>query len=247
MAFMTIPKVDVALAGTADVYRATLAEPQQTTGQVSTEEVRRILADGSEIVLDSRKRAEYVAGHIAGAVNVAPAPGAPPEEYVAAVERLLGGDKTRPLVLYCNGQYCKAGRRLAGQLAEAGFTNVRRYQLGIPVWRALGLPIEIALEGILRIYNVDRTAVYFDARGPAEFAQGSIPGAHNVPVDQMGPDGIEKAPMPRTDFNTRIVLFGRDGAQARRLAEVIGKTPFHQNTSYFPGTFEELKRAIPGG
>jgi rhodanese-related sulfurtransferase len=243
---MTIPKVDIAVAPTSDVYRATLAEPQQTTGQVSTEDVQRILADGSEIVLDSRKRAEYVAGHIAGAVNVAPPQGAPPADYVAAVERLLGSDKTKALVIYCNGQYCKAGRRLAGQLTEAGFTGVRRYQLGIPLWRALGLPVEIELEGILRIYNIDRTAVFFDARSPGDYAKGTIAGAHNVPVDEMGPDGIEKAPMPRTNFNTRIVLFGRDGTQARRLAEVIGKTPFHQNTSYFPGTYEELNRAIAG-
>ena len=55
-----------------DVYRAILAEPDPKTPQVSTDDLRRILADGSAIVLDSRKRAEYVAGHIAGARNVAP-------------------------------------------------------------------------------------------------------------------------------------------------------------------------------
>ena len=54
---------------------------------------------------------------------------------------------------------------------------------------------------------------------------------------------LEKAPLPRDDFNTRVVLFGRDGAQARRLADVIGKTPY-QNVSYFPGTFEALAAAL---
>lgn len=224
-----------------DVYHATLAEADQKTPQVSTEDVRRILADGSAIVLDSRKRAEYDAGHIAGARNVAPAPGAPPSEYAAAVERFVHGDKSAPLVLYCNGQYCRAGRQLSAQLVEAGFTNVRRYQLGIPVWRALGGPVEIELAGIVRIFGVDQTVVYFDARSAEEFARGTLAGAHNVPADAA--DGLDRAPLPRNDFNTRIVIFGRDGAQARKLADAIGKTPF-QNVSYFAGTFEQLAAAI---
>ena len=239
---MTISVVDLALSQT-DVYQATLPEPDQKTPQVSTEDVRRILADGSAIVLDSRKRAEYAAGHIAGACNVAPVPGAPPSEYAAAVERLVQGDKSQPLVIYCNGQYCKAGRQLSSQLAEVGFTNVRRYQLGIPVWRALGGPVEIELEGIVRIFGVDQTVVYFDARSAEEFAQSTLPGAHNVPADAAATGGFEKSPLPRNDFNTRIVIFGRDGTQARKLADAIGKTPF-QNVSYFPGTFSQLAAAI---
>jgi hypothetical protein len=54
---------------------------------------------------------------------------------------------------------------------------------------------------------------------------------------------LETAPLPRDDFNTRVILFGRDGAQARRLADLIGKTPY-QNVSYYPGAFETLAAAI---
>jgi rhodanese-related sulfurtransferase len=231
-----------AMAQGSSVFQATLGEANSKTPEVSTEELRRILADGSAIVLDSRKRSEYVAGHIAGARNVAPASDAP-AEYVAAVERLLGGDKTKPLVLYCNGQFCQASRRLAEQLLTAGFTNVLRYQLGIPIWRALSGPVEIELDGILRVFNVDRTAVFFDARDAEEFSRGSLPGAHNVPIDKLGGGALENAPLPRDDFNTRVVLFGRDGAQARKLADLIGKTPY-QNVSYYPGTFDTLIAAI---
>lgn len=240
---MTIPVRNVTLSQ-HDVYKATLVETDPKTPQISTEELRRILADGSAIVLDSRKHAEFVAGHIAGACNVAPTPGAPPAEYIAAVERLVGGDKSTALVIYCNGQYCKAGRRLSAQLVEAGFTNVRRYQLGIPLWRALGGPVEIEREGIVRIFGVDRTAVYFDARSSEEYARGTLAGAHNVPADALTDEVIEKAPLPRTDFNTRVIIFGRAAAQARKLADAIGKTPF-QNVSYFPGLFEELSAALP--
>ena len=41
-------------------------------------------------------------------------------------------------MLYCNGPYCGKSKRLSADLAAAGYTNVRRYQLGIPIWRALG-------------------------------------------------------------------------------------------------------------
>src|SRR5262245_18851510 len=153
------------------VFQATLGEPSAKTPEISTEELRRILADGSAVVLDSRKRSEYVAGHIAGARNVAPQSDAP-AEYVAAVERLLEGNKTKPLVLYCNGQFCQASRRLSEHLLAAGFTNVRRYQLGIPIWRALNGPVEIELEGIQRIFGIDRSAVFFDARDAEEFSRG---------------------------------------------------------------------------
>jgi rhodanese-related sulfurtransferase len=236
---LTIVATHVASAQGGSIYQATLAEPNQKTQEVSTEQVRRILADGSAIVLDSRKRSEYVAGHIPGARNV----DAPPSEYVAAVERLVGGDKSKALVLYCNGPFCQASKRISEQLVAAGFTNVRRYQLGIPIWRSVGGPTEVELEGILRIFKVDRTAVFFDARSAEEFSKGSLPGAHNVPADALASGGLQKAPLPEDDFNTRIVLFGRDFTQARILADALSTRAWH-NVTYFPGTFETLRTAI---
>jgi rhodanese-related sulfurtransferase len=222
-----------------NLYQATLGETNQNTQEVSTAQVRRILADGSAIVLDTRQRSEFVAGHIPGARNL----DAPPAAMVAAVERLVSGDKSKALVLYCNGPFCQASRRLSEQLVAAGFTNVRRYQLGMPSWRALGGPTEIELEGITRIFNVDRTAVFFDARSPEDFAKGSLPGAHNVPADQLASGVLDKAPLPSDDFNTRIVLFGRDVTQARALADAMSRKPWH-NVTYFRGTFESLRAAI---
>jgi rhodanese-related sulfurtransferase len=232
-----------------NIYQATLAEPNQKTQEVSTEQVRRILADGSAIVVDTRKRSEYVAGHIPGARNVDVPPSmsvAEVERSVAEVERLVSGDKSKALVLYCNGPFCQATRRLSEELVAAGFTNVRRYQLGIPIWRALGGPTEIELEGILRIYNVDQTAVFFDARSAEEFLAGSLSGARNIPLGAVQSGGLQKAAaglLPPDDFNTRIVLFGRDSAQARALADAFSKSPRH-NVTYFPGTFGTLRTAI---
>jgi rhodanese-related sulfurtransferase len=224
------------------VLQAIWADPGEPTNEVSTEEVRQILADGSAIVVDTRSTAEFAAGHLPGVRNIATRADGPAEQYVDAVERLIGGNKATALVLYCNGPFCKRTRSLGRHLVAAGFSNVRRYQLGIPVWRALGGPTEIELDGVLRVHRNDRSAVLFDARAPAEFARGSLPGAHNVPADGT-PEEISKAPLPRDDFNSRVILFGRDFNQARKLAEALSTTPFH-NVLYFPGSYEALAAAV---
>ena len=235
-----------AAAQTVSVYQATLAETNQKTQEVSTEQVRRIVADGSAILVDTRSHAEYVAGHIPNAQSF----NGPASTHVAELERSVGGDKSKALVLYCNGPYCGQSGRLADQLIAAGFTNVRRYQLGIPVWRALGGPTEIELEGIVRIFKVDRTAVFIDARPAQEFAKGSIPTARNLPIEtvdetikKMASGQLTDAPLPTDDFNERIVLFGRDHTQARAIADLMAKRPWH-NVSYFPGSFETLATAL---
>ena len=217
------------------IYRATLGETDQQTPEVSTEQLRRILAERSATIVDTRTRAEFDAGHIPGARNL----DAPPEAQLGAIEQLVCGDRSVALVLYCNGPRCKASRRLAGQLKAAGFINVRRYQLGIAVWRALGGPTAIEIGGIMRIIDADRTAVFIDARSPAQFARGSVPGARNLTADDLAPGAQAKLPLPEDDFNRRIILFGSEAAQARELAELLRERPWH-NVAYFPGAFEAL-------
>ena len=112
-AILTVATGDMTFAQGPSVHQATLAEPNQKTQEVSTEDVRRILADGSAILIDPRKRAEYVAGHISGAKNVAPEPGAPPAAFAAAVESLVGGDKSKALVLYSTADTARRVARSA--------------------------------------------------------------------------------------------------------------------------------------
>ena len=226
-------------AETISIFKATLAEENAKTGEVSTEQMRMIMDNNSAIILDTRSRAEFDAGHIPNARNLDAAPSA----QLAAVEAVVNGDKTKALILYCNGPFCQASRRLGENLAAAGFTNVRRYQLGIPVWRALGGPVEIELGGIKRIFKADQTAVYFDTRPASEFAKGSLPGAINASADDVISGQLKKMALPEDDFNRRIVLFGANGAQARKLADFMGKRPWH-NVSYFPGTYDALASAL---
>jgi rhodanese-related sulfurtransferase len=237
-----------------NVQQATLMEPDQKTSEISTEELRIILAEKNTTVFDARPFKEYVVSHIPGAINVSAKPGLPMSQYVsdiAEIGRVIQDNKTAPLVLYCNGPFCGKSKRLAEELLAAGYTNVRRYQLGIPMWRALGGTTEIEVEGAQYVKENDQTAVWIDAREPEEFRSSPIQKARNLPHSgiKSGKDvsEVKKAKddgrLPMEDHNTRIIVFGRDGAQAKAVAEVIAREAFH-NVSYFAGTFETLRTAI---
>ena len=64
------------------IAQGTLEEPNQKTVEISTEELRRILADRSAVVFDARPPKEYAISHIPGALNVSGKPGLPMSQYV---------------------------------------------------------------------------------------------------------------------------------------------------------------------
>jgi rhodanese-related sulfurtransferase len=234
----------VADVNICDIQGATLFD-RGATSEVSTEELRQILALGSALVLDTRPHLEWALGHIPGALNVAPKPGMPMSLYtsdVAEVLRLTAGDRRRPLVLYCNGPFCGKSQRVADDLRAAGFTNVRRFQLGAPVWRALGGVMQLEPDGVQHIYEGDNTAVFVDARGPEQFRGGSLIRARNIPVHQVAA-AKDDGRLPMEDHNTRIVVFGSNPEEARRAAEEIARNAFH-NVSYFGGTFGEFQDIV---
>jgi rhodanese-related sulfurtransferase len=229
----------------ATIYETTLMESGQKTPEVSTNELRKILAEKSAMVFDARPLMEYSMSHIPGAVNVSEKPGVPISQYVsdvAEVGRVVGNDRSAPIVLYCNGPFCGKSKRLSEELIAAGYTNVRRYQLGIPVWRALVGVTEIELAGLLYVLREDKTAVFLDARGPEEFKAATIPGAKNLPLADVK-KAKDDGRLPMEDHNARIIVLGRDGAQARAVTEAIAKEAFH-NVSFFGGTFDELRPKI---
>ena len=253
---LQLPAQEQAAARAPNIFRAVLDEKDPKTPEISTEELKSILASGAAVLLDTRPHLEWAISHIPGAHNVAPKPGVPMSQYtsdVTEVGRLVALDKARPLVLYCNGPFCGKSKRVSDDLLAAGYTNVRRYQLGAPVWRALGGVMVTELDGLQYTLEKDRSAVFIDARDPAEFAAGSLPNARNLPRSKLlqGKDvGEVKAAkddgrLPMEDHNTRVVVFGRDAQQARAVAEAIAQEAFH-NVSYFEGGFRAIQHLSSG-
>jgi rhodanese-related sulfurtransferase len=212
------------------VFQTTLEEPGQLTPEITTEELLSILATKSMPVFDVRTAREYAIAHIPGTINV----------FELEVERIatLYPDRSQPMVLYCNGPSCGKSKRTSEQLVALGYTNVRRYQLGMPVWRALSQTVQTDLPGADYIYRGDRTAVWVDARTPAEHAVETVTGAVNIQKGEATAAN-DDGRLPFTDKGTRVVVFGNTVDQARVVAAEIAKKAYW-NSSYFGGTFNDL-------
>ena len=224
---------------------------QTPTVEISTDELRTLIAAKAIKLLDTRPHLEWAISHIPGALNVAPKPGMAMSQYtsdVAEILRVVGNDKTTALVLYCNGPFCGKSKRVSEDLLAAGFTNVRRYQLGAPVWRAFGGVMVIEPDGIRYVHERDRTAVWIDTR---DATSKPFPGAIHIPRSKVltGKDvgeiksAKDDGRLPMHDHNTRIIVFGNSSDEARAVAEAIGREAFH-NVSYFEGTIEALRALL---
>lgn len=91
-----------------NIHQATLMESGEKTQEVSTEDLRKILAEKSAIVFDARPFTEFAVSHIPGAVVLSAKSGVEKGLYVsdvAEVGRVLKGNKATPIVLYCNGMH----------------------------------------------------------------------------------------------------------------------------------------------
>lgn len=88
--------------------------------------------DGLVTVLDVRPPEEYVAGHVAGAVNVP----------LAELETYLGGlDKSQEVVAYCRGPHCVLAFDAVAMARSKGI-KAQRLEEGFPEWKLAGYPVE---------------------------------------------------------------------------------------------------------
>ena len=226
-----------------DILKATLAQPQEKTAEVSTEELRRILAEGSASVFDTRPHLEFAISHIPGAVNVAPKAGSahvalfPP---VSEIGRILGGRKDAAIILYCNGPFCGKSKRLAEELTAAGYTNVRRYQLGAPVWGHWWALCRSSLTASATCARATRPPCYSTCDPPRSSRAGSISGARHLPKRRWSrPRTMDGS---RWKITTPAFSYRQGCRPSQAAAEEMAKNAFH-NVSFYGGSLADLKLA----
>src|SRR5436305_14847747 len=151
---------------TPNIFQTSLLEPPQPGKELSTQQLQQILADGQIPVLDVRFELEYAISHIPSAVNIPPLTNTPASREVRLISALFPNNPHAEFVLTCNGPFCGKSKRVAAGLAAAatGYDSFYRYQLGLPVWRALGNTVQTDFEGFAYIFNRHRTAVFVYAR-----------------------------------------------------------------------------------
>jgi DNA-binding transcriptional ArsR family regulator len=101
---------------------------------VGVQELKARLDDPQVLVLDVRPREEYRAGHIRGALSV------PVPDLDGLLSQL---PRDREWIAYCRGPYCVYSDEAVALLRKRGF-SARRLEVGLPEWRAAGLPVETA-------------------------------------------------------------------------------------------------------
>jgi rhodanese-related sulfurtransferase len=215
-----------------NVYEATLEEQGQKTPEISTDELRAILAKAGAIVFDARPQQEFEIAHIPGSINL-------DEKQLGRITQNFP-DQAAGMVVYSNGPFCDWARRGSEELVKLGYSRVSRYQLGLPVWRILGYPAETSLTGFRQVFRAGN-AVIVDARSRAEYAAGTIPAAQSI-LGGEAARAKEDRRLRYLDANTRILVFANNAREARAVAEELTRNAY-PNTSYFDGSYEELKRA----
>lgn len=97
---------------------------------------RKFQEANGALFVDSRDRAEFLDGHVPGAVNL-------PFDRAAgdpvALESLDSGG--RPIIVYCGGGECETSINLGWMLIESGHSRVAFVRGGFPEWEASGYPV----------------------------------------------------------------------------------------------------------
>ncbi len=158
---------------------------------LSTDQLKAMIdAKKNFLLIDARTATEYQEAHIIGAISI-------PENKFDESRALLPADKTKLLVFYCNGVKCGKSKKSAVKAASAGYKNINIYNEGFPVWEEKGLNIvpgpdyskkvetAIITPDVLKklVDGNGQDFVIVDVRGEAEYKEGHIPGALNIPVD----------------------------------------------------------------
>lgn len=160
--------------------------------EIKTDELKKLIETKASLFLvDSRPPTRYDQGHLPGAHSI-PVPVL--KEKKAAV---LPKDKNQLLIFYCGGITCPLSPESAVIAKELGYTNVRVYHDGEPVWSKANLPLYSTTK-FIKTGNV----VLIDVRPSNKAIAGRIKGAYSVPYELLE-DKLDDVPR-----NAPIVLYG---------------------------------------
>ncbi len=138
------PKVSVSdeeIFGEGNGGGADALSPDDGTGSqepfrvITIGQMQKIIAGNTGFLADARTPDEYLAGHIAGAVNLY---AMEPENYV---ERIADLPRDTLVTVYCSNPHCPFARTVAELLGTFGFTNVLLFDGGYDEWTGAGLPV----------------------------------------------------------------------------------------------------------
>jgi len=97
--------------------------------------VELILSNPDMIIIDSRKKTEYLKGHIEGAINILNT------ELALDDLETIAPDRTQALLFYCNGARCLRSSDSINKAIDWGYTTIFWFRGGWQEWTEKRLPV----------------------------------------------------------------------------------------------------------
>tara|TARA_B100000809_G_C15064186_1_gene503548 strand:- start:461 stop:1129 length:669 start_codon:yes stop_codon:yes gene_type:complete len=125
------PPVVIPAETPAEQEKPAPVEEEAKTPRILIDEAFEEWEDGA-LFIDARRSKVYVKGHIPGAVSISPWENTREERVAQLAEK---EDLAAPVVVYCTrSKDCEDSEMISGDLKQLGFTEVKIFQGGYPVW-----------------------------------------------------------------------------------------------------------------
>jgi rhodanese-related sulfurtransferase len=210
----------VILAGAFLPWAGVFAAGPNTT----SDELRRaqLMREPGLRIVDVRSEQEYAAGHIQGAAHIP-----------AALVQGANLPRDGRVVLYCSNFSCPLSANAAAALLNAGYQNVSHLAGGFAQWEAQGYPIErgvplrpgrpIAQLKVSEAKKKLKTGklLTLDVRPASEFAAGHVPGARNVPLEEID------AAVGWLEKDKTLLVYDRLSERSRKAARKLKEAGFN--------------------
>jgi rhodanese-related sulfurtransferase len=194
-----------------------MASPENLSGLLSQE--------AAPVVVDVRGGYDFAKKHIFGALN------APYNSIDKA-----GLPKDREIVLYCGNDKCPLSHLAAKTLEGAGYKNVKVLAGGLEEWEKKGFRVEAVgqvKQTKLAVKSGDVSAgalkkklksggpAVIDTRPEKEFLAGHIPGARNMPLENL------KGLIPGLTAGAELVVCDRQNIRAVEAVKLLAAEGFN--------------------
>jgi rhodanese-related sulfurtransferase len=113
-----------------------LGDRSQLESITRAELAGRLTGDPPPLVLDVRPAAEFLAGHVPGAISL------PPGDLADLADRVRRLPSGSDIVAYCRGPFCVYADDAVRAVRRRG-VRARRLEDGFPEWRRSGLPVAV--------------------------------------------------------------------------------------------------------
>ncbi|MGB5568692.1 MAG: rhodanese-like domain-containing protein [Sedimenticolaceae bacterium] len=144
--------------------------------EIDVKELLAIMTGGGSYQLyDARPGKRFGAAHVPGAASAFPKD----KDFLSK----LPSDKDALLVFYCGGPTCPFTGVAIKKAQEAGYSNLKGFQAGLPGWKKAKLPVHADAAWLSK--NLDPQHVVLDVRSKAQSSQSHIEGAVAIPTEEL--------------------------------------------------------------